>query len=98
MIKLEDIKFESKFVGPTEDYPNGKTGCEMVAWWTSLEDVNEVVYAEHNFTSETLTEEFKQRALESMNKAWVKYENKLTTKIKRWFRQNIITPKQRVIK
>ena len=98
MIKLEDIKFESRRVGSTEDYPEGKTGCEMVGVFESLEDNQEVVYAEHDFENETLTEAFKQRALENMNKAWANYENKFTTKLRRWWRKWVLIPQNRVIR
>ena len=87
MIKLEDIQFESRRVGPTEGYPEGKTGCEMMAWCLMSEDKQEVLYVEHDFTNETLTEAFKEKALENMNKAWEKYENKFTTKLRRWLRK-----------
>jgi len=97
MITLKDIKFESKRVGPNEDYPLGKSGCEMVAIYVMLKDKQEVIYVEHDYKNETITEEFKQRALESMNEAWVKYENKPTTKIKRWWRRWISLPKHRVM-
>lgn len=98
MIKLEDITFESHFVGPTEDYPEGKSGCEMTAWCCVPKDNKEIVYGEHDFANETLTEAFKERALENMNKAWARYENKLTTKLKRWFDKWIRIPKNRVIR
>ncbi|MEK6884286.1 MAG: hypothetical protein AABY22_31940 [Nanoarchaeota archaeon] len=78
MIKLEDITFESHFVGPTEDYPEGKSGCEMTAWCCVPKDNKEIVYGEHDFANETLTEAFKERALEKINKEWTKYENRFT--------------------
>ena len=95
MIKLEDIKFGSRFVGPTEDYPDGKTGCEMVGWCLMFEDGQEVIYAEHDFTNKTLTEAFKERALEKINKEWTKYENKFTTKLRRWWRKWILISKKK---
>ena len=54
MIKPEDIKLDSHKVGPTEKYPIGKSGCEMVSWCAREEDKQEVVYVEHDFGSETL--------------------------------------------